>query len=599
MPTEAGTGGPVATPLPALPVWDLDSALDSLGGAEALRHWLVNAIAELGVLYDRIDVRAGAALSLSSDLPEAFETVLTATDTVLEAERLLTLYHAGRCWADGTDQAASAAYLELHAELVPLASLRSRLESWAARLPMDDLAAKNGTAEAHRHWIERCAAAAPRRLPAGEQDLLEQLRTNGQLAWQRLYEDLIGHAIAPYDGQQVPLAALRAQASSPSSERRQAAHIAAENACAAIALPAAACLNALKGEALVLSRRCGWDNALDKCLDDHGVDKRVLELVHATVQRLLPLLRGFARTKARLLGHDGLLPWWDVAAPLPGDEQLTWAQATDLIVGAFRQFSPRVANHALRALNNGWVDAQGRPGKRTTALCMPMRRGEARLLVNFDGSCDSVLSCAHELGHAYHYLLLGSCTELQRKSPLSLQETASLWCESLVLNAAERDSALRLSMLNANLIGLFQTVVDVHSRFLFEQELLRRRAVGPLTTDEMCELSMQAQLRSYADSVAPETLPRYAWVARPHFYTSTFGNWPYYFGLLLGLALFAGHGNTTGAARLDQFLSRTGTHSPAELVAGFDADITNHEFWMAGVAVIEQRVNEFDALAAP
>lgn len=578
------------------PIWNLESALDSYGGAAMLRSQLHRSIHELSELYDRVGIDVGPPLPFCDALVRTFEEVVNATDSALEAERLLGLYHAGMCWYDANDQQAAVELQEVQQELVPLAVLRVRLELWAARLPLDALTAKTPSAASHRRWLERCAEVASRRLTPGEEELVEQLRPSGQGAWRQLHEALVGQLTVTLDGETIPLSMLRGRMEVLPATRRQNAHSAVEEAWGTIEMPAAACLNAVKGETLVLSRRRGWNSPLEECLDAHGIDMQVLDAVHAALQQAVPHLHRFARIKAQLFGHNASLPWWDIAAPLPNEIQLRWTTAVELTIEAFQRFSPALAAHADRALTAGWVDAQVRPGKRSTALCMPMKDGASRLMVSFDGSYDSMFSLAHEFGHSYHYMLLGQCTELQRASSLSMQETASLWCESLLLDVAAPGSAMRAAVLNASLIGIFQTLVDVHSRYLFERELFRRRAEGLLTPSELNTLAVQAQHESYGDCVPVDTLPRRVWIARPHLYNSTFGNWPYYFGLLLGFALFTNRRD--GSAALDEFLRRTGTHTPADLVADLGGEITSPKFWMAAVTKIEEQVDEFTLLIA-
>ena len=91
---------------------------------------------------------------------------------------------------------------------------------------------------------------------------------------------------------------------------------------------------------------------------------------------------------------------------------------------------------------------------------------------------DSAQTTAHELGHAYHNTQLADRTPLQRQLPMALAETASIFCETLVVEAglaAGSTGAERLALLDVDLQGSTQVVVDIHCRFLFETEVFARR----------------------------------------------------------------------------------------------------------------------------
>ncbi len=124
---------------------------------------------------------------------------------------------------------------------------------------------------------------------------------------------------------------------------------------------------------------------------------------------------------------------------------------------------------------------------------------------------------------------------------MALAETASIFCETLVVEAGSRrlDGAERLALLDVDLVGSNQVVVDIHSRFLFETEVFARRQRRTLGVTELNELMLQAQADAYGDGLDQSTAHPHMWVLKPHYYGSHFYNWPYTYGLLFGLGLFA------------------------------------------------------------
>ena len=173
-----------------------------------------------------------------------------------------------------------------------------------------------------------------------------------------------------------------------------------------------------------------------------------------------------------------------------------------------------------RALDERWIDAGPRDGKTGGAFCMPFIGSRSLVLLNWAGSADSTQTLAHELGHAYHNTTLAERTYLQRRLPMALAETASIFCETLVVESAlhRLDGAQRLAVLDVDLAGSNQVVVDIHSRFLFESEVFARRANRTLGVTELNELMLECQATAYADGLDQSTAHPYMWVLKPHYY---------------------------------------------------------------------------------
>jgi oligoendopeptidase F len=239
-------------------------------------------------------------------------------------------------------------------------------------------------------------------------------------------------------------------------------------------------------------------------------------------------------------------------------------------------------------------------GKRDGAFCMPLRKDESRVLTNFKAAFGGVSTIAHELGHAYHNLNLASRTMLQRDTPMTLAETASIFCQTIVSQAAlkQADAKEQMIILEESLQNSCQVVVDISSRFLFEQRLFERRQKRELSIDELNELMLQAQRETYGDGLDPNLLHPYMWASKPHYYSSTFYNYPYMFGLLFGLGLYARYRQDPEKfkAGYDDLLSSTGLGDAAELGARFGIDTRSPEFWRASLDVIRGEIKQFETL---
>jgi oligoendopeptidase F len=229
----------------------------------------------------------------------------------------------------------------------------------------------------------------------------------------------------------------------------------------------------------------------------------------------------------------------------------------------------------------------------------------SRILMNYEPSLDSVSTLAHELGHAYHNLCLASAnrTMLQQTLPMTLAETASIFCETIAVNAAleQATGEEKLYILETQLQGHAQVVVDIHSRFLFERGVFEGREKRDLSAEELKTLMLNAQKATYGDGLSDDLHP-YMWAVKGHYYLPgrSFYNYPYTFGLLFGLGLYAIYRQDPDGfrARYDDLLSSTGMADAATLAARFGIDLRDVAFWQGSLSVIRSNIDEYERVAA-
>ena len=110
--------------------------------------------------------------------------------------------------------------------------------------------------------------------------------------------------------------------------------------------------------------------------------------------------------------------------------------------------------------------------------------------------------------------------------------------------------------------GACQVVVDILSRFDFEQALFAGRRERELSIGELNRLMLAAQEATYGDALASDERHPYMWAAKGHYYSTdlSYYNYPYLFGLLFGLGLYAIYRKEPGAFpdRYDALLASTG-----------------------------------------
>jgi oligoendopeptidase F len=591
-----------------LPRWDLTPFFPSLADpAVAAAVEEVAALVEgLVALYDHHDVRGGTARPVDARAVASFEAVVAATERARERLRLVNAYIAAHVDTDATDDLAAALQADLQAAASSLRPLSSRFDAWVASFGAEALVEASPVAAGLAWPLRKAEASSSHQLSEAEESLASELWLSAGAAWIKLHGDVSARLTAEVDlptgAERLPITVVRNLAGDPDPAVRRAAHVAEVAAWESVEVPLAAALNGVKGETSVLNRRRGWPDDLEPALHHNAVDRPTLDALTAAVRAGLPDFRRYLRAKARLLGHDGgQLPWWDLLAPVGGPSApVRWDEACATVEGAFATYSPSLRALARQAFAESWIDAEPHDGKRGGAYCIGFRGGESRVFLNFAGTADSVSTLAHELGHAYHNATLADRAQLQRQTPMALAETASIFCETVLVEAwlDGADDQRRLVVLDTDLTGSTQVVVDIHSRFLFESRLFERRARRPLAPAELCELMLEAQREAYGDALDPASLHPYMWAVKPHYYATSFYNWPYTFGLLFGLGLFARFREDPERFRAgyDELLSSTGLAPAAELAARFAIDVRDEAFWASSLAVCRDRIEAFCSL---
>jgi pepF/M3 family oligoendopeptidase len=376
--------------------------------------------------------------------------------------------------------------------------------------------------------------------------------------------------------------------------------------CEGAKIPVAAALNGVKGFSVSLNARRGWESTLDKSARQARITRKALDSLLGAMEESLPSWRRYLKAKAQLLGLEKCA-FYDIFAPLGGElGRYSFPQARDFIVEKFSSFDPAMGDFASRAFASGWIDAEPRPGKVGGAYCIDFPEARAsRVLCNFDGSFNSVTTIAHELGHAWHAERVRGLPYVYTQYPMTLAETASIFSETLVFESALKaaPAAQRAALLELRLQDACQVIVDILSRFYFERAVLERRAKAELSPDELCELMLDAQRRSYGDGLDPDRLHPYMWLVKSHYYSSAlaFYNFPYAFGQLFGAALYARYEmegpSFAGAYR--KILERTGGASAVEVTAEAGFDIEKPEFWREGLALFARQVEDLEAASWP
>jgi len=326
-------------------------------------------------------------------------------------------------------------------------------------------------------------------------------------------------------------------------------------------------------------------------------------LISAAVTRY-PLVARYYRLKAKLLGIDALADY-DRYAPIPGAEgERSFDDARRIVLDAYGDFAPELADVARRFFDERWIDAELRPGKRGGAFCAStVPSVHPYVLLNYTGNLRDVMTVAHELGHGVHQVLAAPQGLFEQDTPLTTAETASVFGEMLVfrrLMREESDPRVRLALLCGKIEDAFATVFRQIAMTRFEQSLhAARREEGELPIERVNELWMAANRPMFGDSVELTEDYGWWWLYIPHFVHSPFYCYAYAYGELLVLALLRRY-DEEGADFVPRYLALLaagGSDTPAALLSRIGLDVTDPGFWDGGLVLLEDLLVQAEVLA--
>lgn len=447
-------------------------------------------------------------------------------------------------------------------------------------------------------------------LPDDVEIMLQKLSPVGAGQFVRLYEEDKTRRRYHYRGEELTEVELSLHTTSKDIEERKEAsteklRVTAEN----VHLPAFVMNNIIKHSQIMGEAR-GYAHAMETRNRSNEVEDEVVDTLIETVKENYEATQHrYNRLFANLLGKEKL-DWWDSEKDIEGhvETEYTWEEAKQIILDAYRSFSSEMADIARKFFDNGWIDAEPRPGKRGGAFSMPgLATFHPHVFVNFQGRPDDVMTLAHELGHGVHqYLEMHTQPEPLQGTPLTIAETASIFGENVVFNElmARAQTTTEKRVLLFNKIGDDLGTAATQIMFVdFERRIHEARKEGELTPDEFGQIWKDCKKELHGDTANkdPERaeLAKHAWSTIPHIFRTPFYVYAYSFGQLLVSSLF----NAYEEGKIEGFqekyleaLKAGGTKHHAELLAPFGLDSTTKEFWQGGLDVIIGRIDQLEAL---
>lgn len=517
----------------------------------------------------------------------------------------LGIYTSLRQSADTTDSQTNAYMAQIMKKEAGATKSLVAIQKYMAQIPnLEEVIASDEKLTDYRFLLLKNKKQVSHLFSEEMEEMIAKMNLSGGAAWNQLFEYLTSTVKVDYKGEAITLSAVRNLAYDKDASVRKEAYEAELKAYEKIADSIAFSLNSIKSQVNMLCEARGYESPLAMTLEESNMSRQTLDAMLSAMRKYMPKFHEYMRAKAELLGHDNGLPWYDLFAPVGGmEKRYSIEDAHAYLVESFRAFSDDMADMMDEAFNEHWIDFLPREGKVGGAFCCNVGfLKQSRILTNYDYTFGAVDTLAHELGHAYHGMMIENNRILNQDYPMPLAETASTFNETHITKLAikKAEGEEKLALLESLLMNTAQITCDIYSRYLFESRVFEECKDRRLMPEDLKKIMLEAQKEAYGDGLDPDYMHPYMWACKGHYYSESlsFYNFPYAFGGLFAMGLYTQF-EKEGADFVPKYrslLKATTDHTIEDVAAMAGIDVTDQAFWEESLQAFAELVDEFVTL---
>ena len=336
--------------------------------------------------------------------------------------------------------------------------------------------------------------------------------------------------------------------------------------------------------AVTEARLRGYGSSREMSLSKNNIPLSVYDNLIESVHRHLNLMYRYLAIRKKLLSVDEL-HYYDVYAPLSkgSNKQYTYKQAQQMVLEAVSPLGKEYQKKVQQAFDEKWVDVYPNVGKSNGAYSSGTYHSNPYIMMNFNGSLDSVSTLAHEMGHSLHTYLTNSHQPVQYSDySLFVAEVASTVNENLLIDQLLQncnDPRERLALLNEYLEGFKGTVYRQTMFAEFEMKAHQMAQQGQsLDCDSLSEVYENLIKLYFGDELVIDPEVKYEWARIPHFF-NPFYVYVYATGYTSAVAIKEGilKQGQSAVDRYLQFLSMGSSDYPLNELKHAGVDLTSSE----------------------
>lgn len=351
-----------------------------------------------------------------------------------------------------------------------------------------------------------------------------------------------------------------------------------------------------------------YNSSLESILLQDHVDKKLLNIIYDAVQKHMYIFKKYNNAKKQFFKakFNKKLEKWDYFLDLVNvKSSYTIEEAQKILLDVISIMPYEYPEVVKKAIDERWVDYVNVPSKRSGAYSIGGAAGMKKIyiLMNFDGTLESVNTLCHEMGHSMHSYFSNKCQSPLRSSyPIFLAEIASIFNELLLndyLISKSKNIQQQFYLLDSSINDFIGTVLRQTMWSNFEFDLYNAIDENkPLNTYEEIEKLYVENEKKYSTTSKSIKLgdPRNVYsVMVPHFYYY-FYVYKYALGYIVANVFFQKYkqeGQEALKNYINKFLSAGDIDWPANILKDAGVDIYNEDIYNLAFEVLNQKVDKY------
>ena len=365
----------------------------------------------------------------------------------------------------------------------------------------------------------------------------------------------------------------------------------------------AALLNGQVKKDVFYAKARKYPSALEAALAEDNIPPEVYTNLVKSVNKSLKTLHKYVDIRKRALKIDKVHDF-DFFVPLAGkyDDSIKYTDAQKKVIEGLKPLGAQYTADLQKAFNSGWIDVYPAENKYTGNYNTGAYDSHSYILLNFNNNFDSMLTLAHEAGHALHthYSNQGQPYTNADVSIFTSEVAAAvnemLMFEYLLKNA--QDDQEKLYLLNKIIENIRGSVFTQVMFAEFEQAIHEKVEQGEALTLETIN-ALWAELRSkyFGANYALDELGPIGWSRIPHFYMNF-----YVFKYATSIAAASvivqdiSSGDKEALKRYHDFLRSGSSDYPLKLLKVAGVDMNSAQPIEDTLTYFENLVNRFEML---
>lgn len=295
-------------------------------------------------------------------------------------------------------------------------------------------------------------------------------------------------------------------------------------------------------ENFFISKIRKYNSPLEMSLYHDNIDISVYKNLIETIHKYNPKMHEYMEVRKKILGLDEM-HMYDIYVDIvnASTENIPFDEGKKIVFESLKPLGDTYLKDLEKAFTERWIDIYPNEGKKSGAYKWGCYDSYPYVLLNYNGTVDSVSTMAHELGHAMHsYYSNKNQSYINHNYPIFLAEIASTVNEVLVNDYLYRNAKTKEEKILYLTEFLDKVRTTIYRQTMFaEFEMLihdKYEKNVPLTEEELSNTYYELNKMYYGENVVSDDLIRYEWSRIPHFYTS-FYVYKYATGLSAALSI--------------------------------------------------------------